>query len=452
MHSIVEALIPVLDDIELARQHGELTGPFARSRRSSRGSWRVRRGAVRRGRGGVRPGGARGAHALARRGRHGRPCSWCCSPGTGRRQGDPGGPRGRGRTGVDIAVSVEVPRVTSSTRTHEIEGRSGDDRSGLAREGLLRRARRAQGRRRRRHQEGLPQARAPAPPRPQPGGRQAAEARFKEIGEAYAVLSDPEQRRQYDPLRAMARRRPLPAGGAAAAGFEDLFGGMFGGGQPRAGASGTPHAARRRRPVSTTCSARCSAAGGRPAVPARAPAADPGATHARHAAVPAGGRRPTVSLMSTAARSRPASRRASTTARRSACAARAGPASTAAPPGDLVVTVPSRRTRSSRSTATTCASPCPSRSPRRRSAPRSRCRRSTGRPSAAEGARGHAVGPGRCASRARACPRRQGRPAGHRAGRRPAEAEDDAREALQAFGTATSGEDVRATCSTPAKK
>ena len=28
VHEIVEALIPVLDDIELARQHGDLTGPF----------------------------------------------------------------------------------------------------------------------------------------------------------------------------------------------------------------------------------------------------------------------------------------------------------------------------------------------------------------------------------------------------------------------------------------
>lgn len=27
-HDVVEALVPVLDDIELARQHGELTGPF----------------------------------------------------------------------------------------------------------------------------------------------------------------------------------------------------------------------------------------------------------------------------------------------------------------------------------------------------------------------------------------------------------------------------------------
>lgn len=65
-------------------------------------------------------------------------------------------------------------------------------------------------------------------------GDAAAEAKFKDIGEAYAVLSDSEQRKQYDALRAMAGGGPRftsGAGGATgSAGFEDLFGGMFGGG------------------------------------------------------------------------------------------------------------------------------------------------------------------------------------------------------------------------------
>lgn len=67
----------------------------------------------------------------------------------------------------------------------------------------------------------------------QNAGDASAESRFKEVGEAYAVLSDPEQRQQYDALRAMAGGGPRFAsgpGGPGAGGFEDLFGGMFGGG------------------------------------------------------------------------------------------------------------------------------------------------------------------------------------------------------------------------------
>ncbi|WP_315584756.1 DnaJ C-terminal domain-containing protein [Actinomyces viscosus] len=66
-----------------------------------------------------------------------------------------------------------------------------------------------------------------------PDDATAAE-KFKEIGEAYAVLSDEAERKQYDAIRSMAgggarfqAGGPGDAGGAA--GFEDIFSSMFGG-------------------------------------------------------------------------------------------------------------------------------------------------------------------------------------------------------------------------------
>ncbi len=66
-------------------------------------------------------------------------------------------------------------------------------------------------------------------------GDKEAEAKFKEVGEAYAVLSDPEKKRQYDQFGHAA----FEQGGAGGfSGFEgmdftdlfgDLFGGLFGG-------------------------------------------------------------------------------------------------------------------------------------------------------------------------------------------------------------------------------
>ena len=53
-------------------------------------------------------------------------------------------------------------------------------------------------------------------------GDAAAEAKFKEISEAYSVLSDPEQRREYDELRAMGSGARFTAAGSGG-GFEDVF-------------------------------------------------------------------------------------------------------------------------------------------------------------------------------------------------------------------------------------
>ena len=76
-------------------------------------------------------------------------------------------------------------------------------------------------------------------------GDAKAEARFKEISEAFSVLSDKEQRKEYDAVRAMGGGARFTGGaggqggagfpggfggGAGGAGFEDVFANLFGGG------------------------------------------------------------------------------------------------------------------------------------------------------------------------------------------------------------------------------
>jgi len=58
-------------------------------------------------------------------------------------------------------------------------------------------------------------------------GDAKAEARFKEISEAYSVLSDKELRNEYDQVRAMGSGARFTSGGGANGGFEDVFGGLF---------------------------------------------------------------------------------------------------------------------------------------------------------------------------------------------------------------------------------
>ncbi|GMA36032.1 DnaJ C-terminal domain-containing protein [Demequina litorisediminis] len=64
-------------------------------------------------------------------------------------------------------------------------------------------------------------------------GDASSEQRFKDVGEAYGVLSDKEQRQQYDAIRAMGGGGPrfqAGSGGTGNGGFEDVFSSMFGGG------------------------------------------------------------------------------------------------------------------------------------------------------------------------------------------------------------------------------
>jgi molecular chaperone DnaJ len=96
-------------------------------------------------------------------------------------------------------------------------------------------------------------------------GDAKAEARFKEISEAYSVLSDKDQRAEYDQMRAMGPGARAGFGGGqgggfpggfqggnanfGGAGFEDVFANLFGGG---GGGFGGPRGPQRGQDLTTT--------------------------------------------------------------------------------------------------------------------------------------------------------------------------------------------------------
>lgn len=76
-------------------------------------------------------------------------------------------------------------------------------------------------------------------------GDAEAERKFKDISEANSVLSDKEEREQYDAIRAMGGGARFSAGGpggapSGQAGFDDMFSNLFGGGGAPRGRGGQP--------------------------------------------------------------------------------------------------------------------------------------------------------------------------------------------------------------------
>ena len=194
---LVRELLPVVDNLERALAAAEARpsedhlaeGVRARARRAaSPRSSATASSSSTRGRA-VRPDRARGA-VRARRGRR-------------------AGTRDRGlRAGLPARTAP-----CSVRRAWSCRGVGG----AMAAPRLLQDARRRQEGLRRGDQEGLPQARPPVPPRPQPGRRQGRGA-LQGDPEAYDILSDPEKRKQYDARRrhlrrGFGRRRSAPGGG-----------------------------------------------------------------------------------------------------------------------------------------------------------------------------------------------------------------------------------------------
>ena len=186
----------------------------------------------------------------------------------------------------------------------------------------------------------------------QNAGDTAAEQRFKDIGEANSVLSDPEKRREYDAVRQMARggARFTAGGPGGGAGWlrRRVLVDVRRAGRRRGGtrvrySTGGGEAAR----TSRTSWAACSAGGCRPGLRRHGFSCAPGAAQGRG---PDRSHQPVVPRRGRGLHRHPGHHRrradhhahpgrASRTARRSGCAARASPVTRVLPRGDLILTV-----------------------------------------------------------------------------------------------------------------
>ena len=226
------------------------------------------------------------------------------------------------------------------------------------------------------------------------GGSEESAARFKEINEAYSVLSDPRKRAAYDQFGHAGVNGAQGGGGGGGPGFADIndifsevfgsaFGDMFGGGQRRSGpARGqdlrydleiTLEQAYAGAEVEITAATAmtCEACEGGGAKPGTSPVTCPtcggagrvrasaAAARAGSSAIPA----PPAAGMARCAATAPCrseSPPGSTTAPGSGCRARAMRAPGAAPGATSTSSSPSAPTTSSNAMAWTCTAPCPS--------------------------------------------------------------------------------------------